>query len=126
MLAALKRPDATVIQPPASPQCPRRHPAESTKQDTRARSAGAQSFLWSARIASRARRGWEEPMVQIGDRVVLESEKVGQQSQSGVVTGTQGRLLHVRWDSGKESSFIPSAGSLQVIGYGSEGQSERR
>ncbi len=65
-------------------------------------------------------------MVQVGDRVVLESEKVGQESQAGVVTGTHGQLLHVRWDSGKESSFIPSAGSLQVVGRGSEGQGERR
>lgn len=65
-------------------------------------------------------------MVQVGDRVVLESEKVGQESQSGVVTGTRGQLLHVRWDSGKESSFIPSAGSLQVIRRGSEGQGEGR
>jgi Domain of unknown function (DUF1918) len=65
-------------------------------------------------------------MVQIGDRVVLESERVGQQPQTGVVTGTQGRLLHVHWDSGKESSFIPSAGSLQVIGHRSEGPRERR
>lgn len=65
-------------------------------------------------------------MVQVGDRVVLESEKVGQQSQTGVITGTHGQLLHVRWDSGKESSFISSAGSLQVIGRRSEGQRERR
>jgi hypothetical protein len=64
-------------------------------------------------------------MFQVGDRIVLESEKVGQPSQTGVVTGTHGQLLHVRWDSGKESSFIPSAGSLQVIEHRSEGQPER-
>ncbi len=65
-------------------------------------------------------------MVEVGDRIVLESEKVGQQSQTGVVTGAHGQLLHVRWDSGKESSFIPSAGSLQVIRKGSEGEGEAR
>jgi hypothetical protein len=65
-------------------------------------------------------------MIQVGDRIVLESEKVGQPSQTGVVTGTQGQLLHVRWDSGKESSFIPSAGSLQVVGRTSEGPRDRR
>lgn len=65
-------------------------------------------------------------MVEVGDRVVLESEKVGRKSQTGVITGTNGTLLHVRWDSGKESSFIPSAGALQVIGHGSEGERERR
>ncbi|MGH2789144.1 MAG: DUF1918 domain-containing protein [Actinomycetota bacterium] len=65
-------------------------------------------------------------MVQVGDRVVLESEKVGQPQHTGVVTGAHGNLLRVRWDDGKESSFIPSAGSLQVIGHGSEGAGERR
>lgn len=59
-------------------------------------------------------------MVRVGDRVVLESERVGQPSQAGVVSGIHGQLLQVRWDSGKESSFIPSAGALQVIGQGSE------
>jgi hypothetical protein len=73
------------------------------------------------------RSSWEVAMVRVGDRVVLESEKVGQEPQAGVVTGTEGHLLKVRWDSGKESSFIPSAGSLQVVGRGSEeGQSDRR
>lgn len=65
-------------------------------------------------------------MVEIGDRVVLETERVGQQPQTGVVTGTQGPLLHIRWDGGKESSFIPSAGSLRVVGRGSEHSSEQR
>ena len=63
-------------------------------------------------------------MVRVGDRVELESEKVGPQSQTGVVTDIHGQLLHIRWDNGRESSFIPSAGSLQVIGHGSEGESE--
>ena len=61
-------------------------------------------------------------MVQVGDRVVLESERVGQPSQTGVITGAHGQLLHVRWDSGKESSFIPSAGALRIIGHESEAQ----
>lgn len=65
-------------------------------------------------------------MVQVGDQVVLESEKVGQPTQTGVVTGTEGRLLHVRWDGGRESSFIPSAGALRVIGHVSEAEREER
>lgn len=65
-------------------------------------------------------------MVQVGDRVVLESERVGRPSQTGVITGTHGELLHVRWDSGKESSFIPSAGALRVVGHESKGQRESR
>ena len=61
-------------------------------------------------------------MVEAGDRIVLESERVGEPAQTGVVTGTRGQLLHVRWDTGKESSFIPSAGALRVIGRGSKGE----
>jgi hypothetical protein len=53
-------------------------------------------------------------MVQVGDHVVVESEKVGSATRSGVVTAVDGRLLTVRWDNGGESMFIPSAGSLQV------------
>ncbi len=55
-------------------------------------------------------------MVQIGDRIEVESEKVGQPPQGGVVTGLEGHLLQVRWDTGKQSSFLPTAGSLRVVG----------
>jgi hypothetical protein len=53
-------------------------------------------------------------MVQVGDRIEVESEKVGSATRCGVVTAIEGRLLTVRWDSGKESVFIPSAGSMRV------------
>jgi hypothetical protein len=56
-------------------------------------------------------------MVEIGDRVLVESEKVGSVTRSGVVTAVDGRLITVRWDSGPESVFVPSAGSLQVTGH---------
>ncbi len=55
-------------------------------------------------------------MVKIGDRVLVESEKVGSATRSGVVTGVDGRMITVRWDSGSESVFVPSAGSLRVTG----------
>lgn len=58
-------------------------------------------------------------MVEVGDRVSVESEKVGSATRSGVVTAVDGRLITVRWDSGAESVFVPSAGSLQVTGQGS-------
>ncbi len=60
-------------------------------------------------------------MVEIRDRVVIESEKVGQPPRSGVVTAVQGRLVAVRWDDGGQSTLVPSAGSLQVVGH--EGES---
>jgi Domain of unknown function (DUF1918) len=56
-------------------------------------------------------------MVEVGDRVLVESEKVGSVTRSGVVTAVEDRLITVRWDSGAESVFVPSAGSLQVTGH---------
>jgi hypothetical protein len=55
-------------------------------------------------------------MVDIGDRVVIESEKVGVEPRSGVITAVEGTIVHVRWDSGEESSFVPAAGSMAVVG----------
>jgi Domain of unknown function (DUF1918) len=56
-------------------------------------------------------------MVEVGDRVLVESEKVGSVTRSGVVTAVEDRLITVRWDSGSESIFVPSAGSLRVTGH---------
>jgi co-chaperonin GroES (HSP10) len=39
-------------------------------------------------------------MVEVGDRVLVESEKVGTLTRSGVVTAVKDRLITVRWDSG--------------------------
>jgi hypothetical protein len=58
----------------------------------------------------------EVDMVEVGDRVLVESEKVGSATRSGVVTDVDGRLITVRWDSGASSTFVPSAGCLQVTG----------
>jgi hypothetical protein len=59
----------------------------------------------------------EAQMVEVGDRVLVESEKVGAVTRSGVVTAVEDRLITVRWDTGSESVFVPSAGSLQVTGH---------
>jgi Domain of unknown function (DUF1918) len=56
-------------------------------------------------------------MVEVGDRVLVESEKVGMVTRSGVVMAVDGRLITVRWDSGSQSVFIPGAGSLRVTGH---------
>jgi hypothetical protein len=56
-------------------------------------------------------------MVEVGDRVLVESEKVGSVTRSGVVTAVDGRLITVRWDAGSQSVFVPSAGSLHVTGH---------
>ena len=44
-------------------------------------------------------------MVEVGDLVLVESEKVGAVTRSGVVTDVDGRLITVRWDSGSSSMF---------------------
>ncbi len=53
-------------------------------------------------------------MVTVGDRIVVESEKVGTPPRRGEVTAVSGRMLTVRWEDGEESTFIPSAGSLRI------------
>lgn len=61
-------------------------------------------------------------MVNVGDRVRIESEKVGSVTRTGTVTAIDGRMITVRWDSGSQSMFVPSAGCLEVIGH--EGAAE--
>jgi DNA-binding protein HU-beta len=52
----------------------------------------------------------------IGDRVRFESTKVGQIPRDGVVTGVDGELLHIEWSTGGESSLVPGAGSIAIVG----------
>jgi uncharacterized protein DUF1918 len=59
----------------------------------------------------------EVDMVEVGDRVLVESETVGTVTRGGVVMAVEGQLITVRWDSGSESVFVPSAGSLRVTGH---------
>ena len=62
--------------------------------------------------------------VQIGDRIEVESEKVGSPTRAGVVTRVEGQMLWVQWDAGGESMFIPSAGALRVVGRAAEERNE--
>jgi hypothetical protein len=52
--------------------------------------------------------------VRPGDRVVVESKKVGQARRNGEVTRVEGdggqQRLWVRWEDGHETMFVPSAG----------------
>jgi hypothetical protein len=52
----------------------------------------------------------------IGDRVRFESTKVGQVPRDGVVTRVDGELLHIEWSTGGESSLVPGAGSISIVG----------
>jgi uncharacterized protein DUF1918 len=52
---------------------------------------------------------------KVGDRVAVESERVGQQPRKGEILKVLGNgdTLHylVRWEDGHESTFFPSAGN---------------
>ncbi|HWC09640.1 MAG TPA: DUF1918 domain-containing protein [Acidimicrobiales bacterium] len=53
-------------------------------------------------------------MANVGDHVVVESEKVGTPPRRGEVIGISGKMLTVRWDTGEQSTFVPTSGSLRV------------
>jgi uncharacterized protein DUF1918 len=53
-------------------------------------------------------------VANVGDHVVVESEKVGTPPRRGEVTAVSGRVLTVRWDTGEQSTFVPTAGALRV------------
>jgi hypothetical protein len=56
---------------------------------------------------------------KVGDRIVIESEKVGQRVREGeileVFESPLGVNYRVRWDDGHESEIRPAAGSARFI-----------
>lgn len=54
-----------------------------------------------------------------GDRIVVESQKVGQPAREGnileVIESVSGTHYRVQWDDGHESDLRPAAGSARVI-----------
>jgi hypothetical protein len=53
----------------------------------------------------------------IGDRIVVESEKVGQASRVGIVEeilSSDPLCLRVRWDDGHSSVVAPTAGAARI------------
>jgi hypothetical protein len=59
---------------------------------------------------------------KVGDRIVVESERVGTPSREGaileVIESAAGPHYRVRWDDGHESGFWPSAGSARIMPAG--------
>ena len=55
-----------------------------------------------------------------GDRIFVESRKVGGGRKSGevveVITGTSGQHYRIRWDDGHESIVYPSTDAFVVSG----------
>ena len=56
---------------------------------------------------------------KVGDRVSMESERVGQSAREGVIQEVLGvgenSHYRVRWDDGHESTFYPTAGTTRII-----------
>jgi hypothetical protein len=61
-------------------------------------------------------RGLEDAM-EAGDQIILETEKVGQEPRRGVIVDVHDRLVHVRWESGQESTIVPACGAVTVIAH---------
>jgi hypothetical protein len=55
----------------------------------------------------------------VGDRVSVESERVGLSARQGeiveVLGAGEGLHYRVRWEDGHESTFFPSGGSATII-----------
>jgi hypothetical protein len=55
---------------------------------------------------------------KVGDRIIVESERVGQKARTGEILGVaespHGVDYRVRWDDGHESSIRPHAGSARI------------
>lgn len=60
-----------------------------------------------------------KPIARPGDRIVVESERVGQPPRQGeileVVDSAVGPSYEVRWEDGHRSSFRPAAGSATIV-----------
>lgn len=56
---------------------------------------------------------------KVGDRLILESERVGQASREGEITEVRsvGDLVRYRvlWTDGHESMLTPAAGCVQIV-----------
>jgi len=58
-------------------------------------------------------------IAKVGDRILVESESVGQPTREGeilaVIEGEIGLRYRVRWVDGHESVFTPSGGSARIV-----------
>jgi len=65
-----------------------------------------------------AKRLKEDTMkAEVGDRIVVEAEKVGQSTRTGVVEevlAPEPPRLRVRWDDGHSTVFAPTAGAARI------------
>jgi len=56
---------------------------------------------------------------KVGDRIIVESEKVGQPEREGtileIIEASYGTRFMVHWDDGHESTIHPTAGSARTV-----------
>jgi hypothetical protein len=56
---------------------------------------------------------------QVGDRIIVESEKVGQPERVGmileIIEASYGTRFRVLWEDGHESTIHPTAGSARTV-----------
>ena len=55
---------------------------------------------------------------QVGDTIVVESERIAQHGRRGVIEEILEReplRFRVRWDEGRTSIFVPSAGVVRIV-----------
>ena len=59
------------------------------------------------------------PVARPGDRIIVESEKVGERAREGeilaVTESAHGASFEVRWDDGRRTGFRPAAGSARIV-----------
>jgi hypothetical protein len=59
---------------------------------------------------------------KLHERIIVESEKVGQPAREGdvleVIEASYGTRYRVAWDDGHESTIRPSAGSARIVPAG--------
>ena len=55
---------------------------------------------------------------QVGDRIIVASQKVGRAAREGeileIIEASYGTRYRVRWDDGQESTLRPAAGSART------------
>jgi len=60
----------------------------------------------------------------VGDRLIMESERVGQPTREGEILDIRpvGEVVRyrVRWTDGHESTIMPTAGCVRIVGAGKE------
>jgi uncharacterized protein DUF1918 len=64
-------------------------------------------------------RGGDSMAAKVGDRIIVESQKVGRPARQGeileVIEASYGTSYRVHWDAGHESTIRPAAGVTRTI-----------